>query len=74
MKVQDLIDFLDSEECIADATAREETIGFLHNKLNIILRAIPEFETIAAVILSISIITVIALTSKSKLSLARKIQ
>ncbi len=71
IEIQNLIDFLDSEECIADATAREEIIGFLHNKLNIILRAIPEFETIAMIILSISIITVIALTSRSKLSLVR---
>ncbi len=69
-KIQELLVILNSEECISDPQIREEVIDMLNNRLQVILRAVPEFETMAIIILSISIITVIALTNKSKLSLA----
>ena len=64
------INDLDSEKCISDPQKREEIISILKQNLNTVLRAVPEFETMAIIILSISIISVIALTNKSKLSLA----
>jgi predicted secreted protein with PEFG-CTERM motif len=70
LKIQNVTDLLDSEECISDPKERQEVINQLNTKLNVILRAVPEFETMAIIILSISIITVIGITRRSKLNLS----
>ena len=69
-KIQELLVILNSEGCISDPQIREEVIEMLNNRLQVILRAVPEFETMTIIILSISIITVIAITRRSKLNLS----
>lgn len=71
ISIRDAIDELNSETCIPDDEKREEIISYLESELNTVLRAVPEFETMALIILSISIISVIVMTNKSKLSLAK---
>lgn len=59
------------KEYITNEASREKMRNIASEVVRSQLKTVPEFESVALIILSISIITVIAITSKSKLSLTR---
>lgn len=61
----------DGRVCIADDGDRAHVVSLAQSNFDVISRAVPEFETMAIIILSISIISIVALTKNSKLSLTR---